>query len=114
MYKQVKLLCKQGPIYIKMKGELNCFICDNDGKSSVKDDLPGKFCCVFKFRLLPRAIYGKHHAVQGISIPFLADGLEFLHDQFACGLSYSAINTARSALSIINLFPDAGSFGNHP
>lgn len=68
----------------------------------------------FKTRLLPRAMYGKHHAVQGISIPFLEDGLEFLHDQFASGLSYSAINTARSALSIINLFPDAGSFGNRP
>lgn len=52
MYKQVKLLCKQGPIYIKMKGELNCFICDDNGKSSVEDDLPGKFCCVFKFKVV--------------------------------------------------------------
>ena len=51
MYKQVKLLCKQVPIYIKMKGELNCFICDDNGKSSVEDDLPGKFCCVFKFKV---------------------------------------------------------------
>ena len=29
-YKQVKLLCGQGAIYIKMKGELNCVICDDD------------------------------------------------------------------------------------
>ena len=30
----------------------------------------------------------------------LEHGLEFLHDQFASGLSYSALNTARSAVSI--------------
>ena len=29
---------------------------------------------------------------------------EFFHDQFASGLSYSAINTARSALSIVSYF----------
>lgn len=44
----------------------------------------------------------------------LEDGLEFLHNQYENGLSYSAINTARSALSTIILFPDGGSFGNHP
>lgn len=44
----------------------------------------------------------------------IEDGLEFLYDQFTRGLSYSAINTARSALSIIILLPDGGSSGNHP
>ena len=49
MYKQVKLLCGQGAIYIKMKSELNCILCDDDGNSLIEDDdLPGKFCCVFK------------------------------------------------------------------
>ena len=44
----------------------------------------------------------------------LGDGLEFLHDQYENGLSYSAINTARSALSTIIFLPDGSSFGNHP
>ena len=43
----------------------------------------------------------------------LGDGLEFLHDQYENGLSYSAINTARSALSTIIFLPDGSSFGNH-
>jgi len=42
-YKQVKLLCGQGAIYIKLKSGLNCLICDGDVKSSIDyDDLPGK------------------------------------------------------------------------
>ena len=44
----------------------------------------------------------------------LKDGPEFLHDQYENGLSYSAINTARSALSTIIFLPDGSSFGNHP
>ena len=48
-YKQVKLLCGQGAIYIKMKSGLNCLTCEDDGTSLIEDDdLPGKFCCVFK------------------------------------------------------------------
>ena len=44
----MKLLCGQGAIYIKMKGELNWLICDDDKNSLIEDDdLPGKFC-VFK------------------------------------------------------------------
>ena len=66
-YKQVKLLCGQGAIYIKMKSGLNCLTCDDNGTSLIEDDdLPGKFGCVFKIvrksfhvktRLLLRAIY---------------------------------------------------------
>ena len=66
-YKQVKLRCGQGAIYIKLKSGLNCLTCDDDGTSLIEDDdLPGKFCCVFKIvrktfpvktRLLLRAIY---------------------------------------------------------
>jgi len=44
----------------------------------------------------------------------LEDGLEFLYQQYANGLSYSGINTARSALSTVIFLPDGGSFGNHP
>ena len=44
----------------------------------------------------------------------LKDGLESLHDQYENGLSYSAINTARSALSTIIFLSDGSSFGNHP
>ena len=44
-YKQVKLLCGQGAIYIKLKSELNCLICDDDANSSAGDeDLPGNIC----------------------------------------------------------------------
>ena len=47
-YKQVKLLCRQGAIYIKTKGELNCLICDDNGNSLIEDDdLSGIFCFVF-------------------------------------------------------------------
>ena len=42
-YKQVKLLCGQGAIYVKLKSGLNCLICDGDINSSVEDeDFPGK------------------------------------------------------------------------
>ena len=42
-YKQVKLLCGQGAIYVKLKSGLNCLISDGDVNSSVDcEDLPGK------------------------------------------------------------------------
>ena len=42
-YKQVKLLCGQGAIYITMKRELSCLLSDNEGNSLIgDDDLPGK------------------------------------------------------------------------
>ena len=44
----------------------------------------------------------------------LEDGLEFLHQQYGNGLSYSGINTARSALSTVIFLPDGSSFGNRP
>lgn len=44
----------------------------------------------------------------------LEDGLEFLHQQYENGLSYSGINTARSALSTVLFLPDGSSFGHHP
>ena len=48
-YKQVKLLCGQGVICIKMKSELNCLIRDDNRNSLIEDnDLPGKFCTVFE------------------------------------------------------------------
>lgn len=44
----------------------------------------------------------------------IENGLEFLYQQYENGLSYSGINTARSALSTVIFLPDGGSFGNHP
>lgn len=42
-YKQVKLLCGQGAIYVKLKSGMNCLICDGDVNSSTDyEDLPGK------------------------------------------------------------------------
>ena len=42
-YKQVKLLCGQGAIYVKLKSGLNCLISDGDVNSSIDcEDLPGK------------------------------------------------------------------------
>ena len=40
--------------------------------------------------------------------------MEFLYHQYENGLSYSGINTARSALSTAILLPDGSSFGNQP
>ena len=39
-YKQVKLLCGQGAIYITMKSELSCLLSENSLIGD--DDLPGK------------------------------------------------------------------------
>ena len=44
----------------------------------------------------------------------LENGLEFLHQQYENGLSYSGINTARSALSTVIFLSDGSSFGHHP
>ena len=42
------------------------------------------------------------------------DGIEFLTSLFNSGLGYSAINTARSALSAVMKIIDNVSFGEHP
>ena len=44
----------------------------------------------------------------------MSAALEFLMDLFETGLSYSSINTARSALSTIVTFPNGESLGKHP
>lgn len=38
-YKQVKLLCEQGAIYITMKSELKCSISDGGGNNLIDDDV---------------------------------------------------------------------------
>lgn len=42
------------------------------------------------------------------------NGIDFLATLFASGLGYSAINTARSALSSVLALPDNTTFGSHP
>jgi hypothetical protein len=44
----------------------------------------------------------------------VATGLAFLQSLFCKGLGYSALNTARSALSAIIILPNAQLFGGHP
>jgi hypothetical protein len=44
----------------------------------------------------------------------VASGLAFLQSLFLRGLGYSALNTARSALSSVILLPNAPLFGAHP
>ena len=46
--------------------------------------------------------------------PPISDALEFLMGLYSQGLSYSTLNTARSALSSILSFSDCHSFGSHP
>ena len=46
--------------------------------------------------------------------PTMNQALLFLRMLFQQGLSYSTINTARSALSTIICLPDGQSFGSHP
>ena len=43
----------------------------------------------------------------------IENGIEFLFNEYKKGLSYSAINTVRSALSTVIILPE-GSFGSHP
>ena len=43
----------------------------------------------------------------------IENGIEFLFNEYKNGLSYSAINTVRSALSTVIILPE-GSFGSHP
>ena len=40
--------------------------------------------------------------------------MNFLAELFQSGVGYSAINTARSALSSILILPDNTTFGSHP
>ena len=42
------------------------------------------------------------------------DGMNFLAELFQSGVGYSAIKTARSALSSILILPDNTTFGPHP
>ena len=42
------------------------------------------------------------------------DGMNFLAKLFQSSVGYSAINTARSALSLILILPDNTTFGSHP
>ena len=44
----------------------------------------------------------------------VTDGLNFLSQCYYNGYSYSALNTARSALSTVILLPSAVTFGSHP
>ena len=44
----------------------------------------------------------------------MANGIDFLATLFSAGLGYSAINTARSALSSVMLLPNNVTFGAHP
>ena len=43
----------------------------------------------------------------------VGNGIEFLFTEYQRGLSYSALNTIRSALSTV-IFPTDQSFGSHP
>ena len=44
----------------------------------------------------------------------MENGIDFLATLFSSGLGYSAINTARSALSSVLLLPNNTTFGSHP
>lgn len=46
--------------------------------------------------------------------PGIENAIEFLTDIFQSGLGYSAVNTARSALSSIIVLPNGSTFGEHP
>ena len=46
--------------------------------------------------------------------PGIENAIEFLTDIFKAGSGYSAINTARSALSSIIVLPNGATFGEHP
>ena len=46
--------------------------------------------------------------------PSVEDGINFLAELYNSGIGYSAINTARSAVSSIVTLPNNSSFGSHP
>ena len=46
--------------------------------------------------------------------PSVEDGINFLAELYDSGIGYSAINTARSAVSSIVTLPNNSSFGSHP
>ena len=52
----------------------------------------------------------------GVSPQFasIANGLNFLSECYEQGYSYSALNTARSALSTVIMLPSTNTFGSHP
>ena len=60
---------------------------------------------------------GWSNVVNGKIIPFhplVASGLNFLAELYNKGLSYSALNTARSALANVIALQGNQPFGNHP
>ena len=58
-------------------------------------------------------LYCKENAVD-VFRPGVNQGVEFLVSLFRSGLGYSAVNTARSALSSIIILSDGSKFGEHP
>ena len=58
-------------------------------------------------------LYCKENAVD-VFRPGVNKGVEFLVSLFRSGLAYSAVNTARSALSSIIILSDGSKFGEHP
>ena len=46
--------------------------------------------------------------------PTVTDVIEFLTELFHSGIGYSCLNTARSALSTVIVFPDNTAAGSHP
>ena len=46
--------------------------------------------------------------------PGTENAIEFLTDTFKSGSGYSAINTARSAMSSTVVLPNGATFGEHP
>ena len=46
--------------------------------------------------------------------PTVTDVIEFLTEIFQSGIGYSCLNTARSALSAVIVFPDNTPAGSHP
>lgn len=69
-------------------------------------------CKQYQSYLARWATYCNEHNLTTSQIS-LNNGIEFLADLYQRGLGYSAINTARSALSTIISTPN-GTFGNHP
>ena len=58
-------------------------------------------------------LYCRERQIDSISAP-IATGVNFLAALFKTGIGYSALNTARSALSTYIVLPDGNVFGTHP
>ena len=67
----------------------------------------------YRTYLLKWKRYCRERNINPIS-PLISDALDFLTDLFESGLKYSAINTARSAISRVVQFFNGFSFGSHP